>query len=346
MLTINVEEKVHRSELRLFLYGVRKEHISHFVPPLKDVRWSKQHSCWHIPATNANRDRFIPKVLTANEIEVKELINKFKTYLEIKRYSSATQERYLECVQLFFRFYRDKPIAEITHEDIVRFNAEYIVARNLSFSYQNQFVNGLKLFYKIVSDHQIDTTLIGRPKTQKRLPSVLSQREIKKMLEGLSNEKHRAMLSLIYACGLRRGELLALLPKDILSDRGLLHIRNGKGRKDRMIPISDKIIEMLRSYYRHYRPKTWLFEGMQPGSPYSERSLQLVMKQALQRAGIKKPATLHWLRHSYATHLLEKGVDLRYIQQLLGHSSSRTTEIYTHVTMSSLSNIQSPFDSL
>ena len=154
------------------------------------------------------------------------------------------------------------------------------------------------------------------------------------------------MLSLIYACGLRRSELLNLSLSDVLSDRNVLFIRQSKGKKDRVIPISNKIIEMLRTYYKAYKPKVWLFEGQNAGERYSERSLQLVLKQALKKAGNTKPVSLHWLRHSYATHLLESGTDLRYIQELLGHNSSKTTEIYTHVTTKSLQQIRSPFDEL
>jgi len=154
------------------------------------------------------------------------------------------------------------------------------------------------------------------------------------------------MLSLIYACGLRRGELLRLKSGDVDSTRGLLKVYQGKGKKDRVVPISDKIIEMLRDYYKLYKPKKWLFEGQFAGNQYNEQSLQSVLKQALNKANINKPVSLHWLRHSYATHLLESGTDLRYIQELLGHKSSKTTEIYTHVTTQSLQNIRSPFDDL
>jgi integrase/recombinase XerD len=154
------------------------------------------------------------------------------------------------------------------------------------------------------------------------------------------------MLSLIYSCGLRRSELLNLKPADIDSNRKLVIIRGGKGKKDRIVPLSMKIIEMLREYYKANKPKIWLFEGQNPGQPYDERSLQQVLKQSIQKAGINKPVTLHWLRHSYATHLLENGTDIRYIQVLLGHNSTKTTEIYTHVSTRSLQNIVSPFDNL
>ena len=185
-----------------------------------------------------------------------------------------------------------------------------------------------------------------RPRSEHKLPNVLSKEEVAAILKALPNQKHRTMLSLIYACGLRRGELLNLKPENIDSKRHLLIILKAKGKKDRVVPISDKVITMLREYYKIYKPKIWLFEGQSTAEQYSESSLQEVLKNAIQKAGIKKPVTLHWLRHSYATHLLEAGTDLRYIQELLGHKSSKTTEIYTHVSEKSLQKISSPFDNL
>ncbi len=154
------------------------------------------------------------------------------------------------------------------------------------------------------------------------------------------------MLSLVYACGLRRSELLHIKPRDIDSKRKLLLIRNAKGRKDRIAPLSDKLIAMLRAYYKIYKPKTWLFEGQKKGSKYSATSVQKILKLAISEAKINKPVSLHWLRHSYATHLLEAETDLRYIQEILGHKSSKTTEIYTHVSTKSIQQIKSPFDEL
>ncbi|WP_317245664.1 tyrosine-type recombinase/integrase [Flavobacterium amniphilum] len=154
------------------------------------------------------------------------------------------------------------------------------------------------------------------------------------------------MLSMIYSCGLRCGELLALQPIHIDSKRNIVLLKNAKGKKDRIVPLSQKILIMLREYYLMYKPKVFLFEGQNQGMPYDSRSLQQVLKQALKKAAITKPVTLHWLRHSYATHLLESGTDLRYIQELLGHNSSKTTEIYTHVSTKSIQLIKSPFDEL
>jgi integrase/recombinase XerD len=191
----------------------------------------------------------------------------------------------------------------------------------------------------------MEVDFIQRPRREKRLPNVLSKNEVKSILEAPTNLKHRAMLSLIYACGLRRSELLSLTKFDIDSKRMVVIIRMAKGKKDRIVPLSPKILSLLRDYYKSYNPKEFLFEG-QGGGEYSEKSLENVFKQSLLKANNKKPVTLHWLRHSYATHLLESGTDLRYIQDLLGHKSSKTTEIYTHVSTKNIQNIRSPFDDL
>ena len=184
---------------------------------------------------------------------------------------------------------------------------------------------------------------IHRPKRAKLLPNVLSKEEIKLILNAHSNIKHKMMLSLIYSCGLRCGELLALQPVHIDSKRNLVLLKNAKGKKDRIAPLSPKILKMLREYYKDYKPAVWLFEGQIKGEQYSEKSLQSVLKQALQKTGITKPVSLHWLRHSYATHLLESGTDLRYIQELLGHSDISTTQIYTHINSKQIRDIYNQY---
>jgi len=270
----------------------------------------------------------------------------YKKWLKHKRYSESTINTYTEAIKHFLIFFGDKEIRNLNNEDIVEYVNDHIIKKGLSFSYQNQLVNSLKLFFKEVEKSKIDIEKLERPRREYKLPNVLSKEEVKQILNTHTNVKHKTMLSLIYACGLRRSELLNLRPIDVDSKRGLLIIKQAKGRKDRVVPISDKIIEMLREYYRMFMPKNWLFEGQIAGKQYSEKSLQNVLKQALEKAKIKKPVSLHWLRHSYATHLLEAGTDLRYIQELLGHKSSKTTEIYTHISTKTIQNIKSPFDDL
>jgi integrase/recombinase XerD len=273
-------------------------------------------------------------------------IEAFEQWMEHKRYSESTLKTYLHAITIFLRFISPKPSREVTNTDMVQFVHEYLLPKGLSLSYQNQAVNAARLFFKTIQGSRLITEQIERPRRGHKLPNVLSKEEVKFILEAPKNIKHRTMLSLIYACGLRRSELLNLTPGNIDSKRHLLVILNAKGKKDRVIPISDKVIEMLRDYYKVYKPKIWLFEGQAKGEKYSEASLQKVLKISLDLAKVKKPATLHWLRHSYATHLLESGTDLRYIQELLGHKSSKTTEIYTHVSEKSLQKIKSPFDEL
>lgn len=278
--------------------------------------------------------------------ETREAIVQFENWLLSKRYSKSTIKTYCDVLRVFFTFHKTISIQHITMQNIIQFNTEYIIGRGLSISYQNQFVNALKLFYLIIRNTNIIIENIARPRREYRLPNVLSKEEVKILLNTIRNLKHRTMLCLLYSCGLRSGELLNLQPTDIDSKRNIILIKKSKGKKDRIVPLSPKILEMLREYYRYYKPKTYLFEGQNIGEQYDSRSLQLVLKQAVKKAGIHKPVTLHWLRHSYATHLLESGTDLRYIQELLGHNSSRTTEIYTHVSTKNIQQIKSPFDDL
>ncbi len=276
----------------------------------------------------------------------KQAIQTFIRYLNSKRYSSNTIKVYSDSMSTFLRYFSMKDITDISNDDLIDFNNNYILKNNFSASFQNQVVNAVKLYFSTIQLKKIDVELIHRPRREKVLPNVLSKEEVKQLLLVSANIKHRIMLSMIYACGLRRSELLKLKPNDILSDRGLIIIRQSKGKKDRVVPLSPILLIQLRDYFKIYRPKTWLFEGDTIGQQYSERSLQLVLKRQLAKTTIKKDVTLHWLRHSYATHLLENGTDLRYIQELLGHKSSKTTEIYTHVSTKNIQNIRSPFDEL
>jgi integrase/recombinase XerD len=278
--------------------------------------------------------------------EIEDSLNKLKQWMTYRRYGDSSIKSYREGMKAFLLYIHPKPLQEVTPDDMVDFVNNYIIKKNLSYSFQNQVINAAKIFFKEIVPCKFDVIKFERPRSEHKLPNVLSKDEIRALLDSYSNVKHKTMLSLIYACGLRRSELLNLKPIDVHSARHKLIIRNSKGKKDRLINISDKTINMLRDYFRAYRPKVWLFEGQFAGSQYHERSLQMALKGGLAKAKIKKPATLHWLRHSYATHLLEDGVSLRYIQELLGHKSSKTTEIYTHVSENGLDNIKSPFDTL
>jgi len=306
--------------------------------------WDAGLRAWLLPDTPDHRRTLRLEVEVILSQPHAQRIATFTDWLKSKRYSDNTVKVYTDCMRVFLRFFNDRDAQELTDSDVIRFNNDYILANKLSASYQNQAVNAIKLFYSAMEHKRMDVQLVHRPKTEKLLPNVLSKEEVQQLLKALRNKKHVAMLALIYACGLRRGEVLKLLPSDVDAKRKILIIRQAKGRKDRIAPLPDMIIDMLRAYYKVSRPVKWLFEGQQPGEPYSERSIELVFKKALRQSGVKRPATLHWLRHSYATHLLEGGTDLRYIQELLGHKSSKTTEIYTHVSARNLQAIRSPIE--
>lgn len=338
----------YNKESRIAVLFEKNPELISRIKQINGSRWSQSLGVWHIPDTDENRTRF--KILKIAESLPNEeglaAMKRFQQWLRSKRYSESTIKTYSEALKSFLVFYRQKDISDITNENVIIYNNEFILKNNLSASYQNQIVNAIKLFFRIVENKKIDPELIHRPKRSKILPNVLSKEEIKAILEAPANLKHKTMLSLIYSCGLRCGELLALKPVHIDSKRNIVLLKNSKGKKDRIVPLSLKILEMLRDYYKAYKPMTYLFEGQTAGTQYDDRSLQQVLKQSIKKAGISKPVTLHWLRHSYATHLLESGTDLRYIQELLGHNSSKTTEIYTHVSTKSIQQIKSPFDDL
>jgi integrase/recombinase XerD len=292
--------------------------------------------------SNSLNDQDLPQLSEKG----KEDLEKYRRWMESHRYPETTIRTYTGMVTTFLRFVSPKEASGCTSDDLLKLTDEYILPSGLSYSFQNQMISAVKKFYGKIYKSVIDPGEISRPRPQHRLPNVLSKEEVKKILDAPVNEKHRVMLSVIYACGLRRSELIGLIPSDIEKDRKLLRIRQSKGYKDRVVPISEKLIEMIGTYFTRYKPVTFLFEGQYRGLRYSASSLDKVFKEACKRAGIKREVTLHGLRHSYATHLLESGTDLRYIQELLGHRSSRTTEIYTHVTTQSIQKIRSPFDDL
>lgn len=374
---IEVKTLVYKNEQRLALYFPYNEELVKLIKSFPDAAWSNSNKCWHIANGRNNMKELFqvfngkgyldtstifsnkeePKkqvvhvskkvtletILTSQQIEK---ISQFKDWLNSRRYSPNTVKTYTEALRTFLRFYNNKPLNEINNQDLIKFNNEYILKNGYSSSFQNQVVNAIKLFFKKIENTQLEIELIHRPKRPTLLPNVLSKEEVTKILKAHKNIKHKSMLSLIYSYGLRRSELLNLKMTDINAERNLIVIRNAKGNKDRVVPLSIKVLDLLREYYKTYKPQTWLFEGENNNTQYSENSLQNVFKQAIAKVGMKKPVTLHWLRHSYATHLIESGTDLRYIQELLGHKSSKTTEIYTHVTEKSISKIKSPFDNL
>ena len=262
------------------------------------------------------------------------------------RYSESTLKTYQNTFEEFINYYHQYEIDKIDETQIIAFLRYLVMERKVSSSYQNQSINSIKFYYERVLGGQRKFYFIERPHKEKTLPTVLSEKEVQEIIQSVSNVKHKVALMTIYSAGLRISECINLQLKDIDSERMQIRIAQGKGKKDRYTLLSTKTLQVLRLYFIKYKPKIWLFEGAKEGEPYSAKSIQNVFQEAIKATGIKKNATVHTLRHSFATHLLENGTDLRYIQSLLGHESSKTTEIYTHITTKGFDQIKSPLDGL
>lgn len=342
--------------------------ITAHVRGIFGARWSSSQCCWHLPYTDSSiqaiedmaselgvvlsnfdrlrqerKLRYFDRYVFGEKAEA---LRKLEQYLIAQRYSEKSIKTYVEALRTFFSYFAEKSIADISHRDIVVFNREYIIRNGFSSSYQNQIISAVKIFFRCITGRSFNLEEVERPRRGRHLPEIFSVAEIEKLLKSIRNRKHRAALALTYACGLRRGELLNLRITSVDSKRRMLMVKASKGNKDRLVPLPMGMIEMLREYYKEYRPTTWLFEGQVMGMRLSESCLREAFARGLQQAGINKKLTLHSLRHSYATHLLEKGTDLRFIQVLLGHQSSKTTEIYTHVSARAIERIRSPFEDL
>ena len=361
MRTILVENVLHKSKKRIKLIFSFDVEIMNIIDTIEGVAWSSSINCWHIPfkenyltdLQNLFKDE--AQIVDRGKVKYSTNLNlskehtnaleKFYRFLKNRRYSDQTIKNYIKRIRDFLEFFSDKEIDLITNEDVQYFNYEKMIKKRASYTVQNQFVTSLKLFLKTVSESKIDIQEVERAKKSRKLPEIFSKKEVERIINSTENLKHKTILFLTYGCGLRRSEIGRIRLLDVNSDRKILQIRNAKGRKDRFVPISNKLIDALRLYYKIYKPKKYLFETKQ-GVPYPAETAYKVFKSALLKSGNKKKVGIHSLRHSYATHLLENGTDLRYIQEILGHKSSKTTEIYTHVSTHNISNINSPADDL
>ncbi|HAM11367.1 MAG TPA: hypothetical protein DDY34_18630 [Bacteroidales bacterium] len=266
-------------------------------------------------------------------------------YLDENRYSTRTREAYLSMMDFFFRYFSDKDPMEISNSEMSRFIYEFIIKLGYSASYQNQMISAIKTYYSMMGENALNIEVPGRPRRTRSLPKTFSKEEVVRILNSSGNIKHKLLLWIIYSCGLRRSEVTNIKLKDIDRNRSIIHIREGKGMVDRIVPVSEKVWHKVDEYLAGYSPREYLFEG-QTGGRYSSESVYRVFKSALVKAGIRKDVGVHSLRHSYATHLHENGLDIKYIQELLGHKSTRTTEIYTHVSRRNLIAVRSPIEDL
>jgi len=342
------------------------------VQELNDIAWSDEFNMYYLPNNKHNLDNvyklfrgvaWIDSQYFFQHTRSKQLKETFdvswyrkrerqpnfrfcpESYLqklELKKYSNNTVKSYVKCFEDFINHYHDKVIDNLNENDI-RDYLQYLIQTNRSKSYINQSINSIKFYFEIVLGMPNRFYNIERPRKDKKLPFVLSKEHILQIIESTNNIKHRCIVSLLYSAGLRRSELLNLKISDIDSARMLIRVQDAKGSKDRYSILSETTLIDLRVYYKQWKPKAYLFESPK-GGKYSANSVGKIVANAAANAGINKPVSPHILRHSFATHLLENGTDLRHIQLLLGHSSTKTTEIYTHVAKSSFNSIKNPLD--
>lgn len=297
------------------------------------------------PGTTIESRQFQTAPIPAKKLgnEAVEALEKVEQSIILKGYSRNTLKNYRNELIQFFSYFEGRDYKAIRKEEIESFVAMLISKHKISNTKQNQLINAIKFYYEKVLGQPREFYDIQRPKKAKELPNVLSMQEVRRLINTPDNIKHKAMLYLIYSAGLRSGELLKLRIRDIQTEQGYIFIKGAKGKKDRRTVLSEKLLILLREYYKQYRPAYWLFEG-QDGGQYTARSLQAVFRKAAEKSNINPWATLHTLRHSFATHCLQNGMNLRQVQVLLGHSSPKTTEIYTHVLEISNKVLKSPLD--
>lgn len=368
---VKLEIKKHRGVWYLFIEFEFSQRINSVIQTMQ-CTWSKTHRAWYVDSDEKTINMVVQRLkphaviddraLKSSRIHVllkrqrnlplKHLseataleVERFHNYMVGKDYSRNTINAYKSLIEVYLSYFADRDFQELSNDDVMLFMREYVQERNYSTTYKRQMMSAIKLFYRNRLSTEIELDRLPKIQASHTLPKVLSKKEIEKILQAASNLKHKAVLSLMYSAGLRLNEVLQLKPEDIDGNRSMIWVRNGKGKKDRRIKLSSKMLDMLRKYYKAYRPVEYLFEGP-AGRPYSSSSVAKILKRYAAKAQIKRTVTCHMLRHSYATHLLESGVDLRYIQELLGHKSSRTTEIYTYVSSESIEKIDSPIDDL
>lgn len=275
-----------------------------------------------------------------------EALEKFIQQLQLKAYSPSTIKTYRNEFMQLLQLLKNKPVNDLTVEDIKRYMVFTMKKEGISENTAHSRLNALKFYFEQVLGREKFFWEIPRPKKKMLLPKVISEEKILTGLLAVENLKHKTILLLAYSAGMRVSEVIQLKITDINSDRMQITINEAKGKKDRVVTLSETILLLLRDYYKEYAPKEWLFEGQYPGEHYSARSAQAIFKDAYKKLNLPQTVSFHSLRHSYATHLLENGTDITYIQKLLGHNDIKTTLRYTHVSNKDIGKIESPLDKL
>ena len=349
-----LECATHKGNSQITIRFAYNTEIINILKSLNGIKWSKSLKSWYLLKSSENINKilnllenhnipFTNRVSIRNKKHTTTFPTSYELLLKRKRYSTNTIKVYTSFLKKFIDYLNNKPIENATEEDIRNFQDYLIHKKKVSISTQNQAINAIKFYFEKVLQRAHKTYYIERPKKPKQLPKVLSEQQIFRILKHSENLKHKFILALLYSSGLRISELLALRKEDILYDKNLIFVRSGKGNKDRTTIFAEHMKKLHNLYINEYKPNYWLIEGLNR-KQYSSSSVAKILKRAALKAGVSQNVTPHMLRHSFATHMLEQGIDLRYIQNILGHGSSKTTEIYTRVTSKSLAKIKSPLD--
>ena len=379
MHTITLSLKTHKGEERIFVEFASSKTINDAVKQVPGIRWSESNKRWHLPPEKNSIKELQQKVNllaiidtsvlktqleerkkrslavlspVAQKIMLHELcadnqtaLDIFIKTLQLKAYSHNTIKTYRTEFGVLLKLLRNHSVNDLREGHIKSYILFLLQKKKYSESQAHTAINAIKFYFEKVLNRPQIVVHIPRPKKPWQLPKVHAPEQVKKIIGATNNEKHKTMMMLAYASGLRLQEIINLKITDINSARMVIEVRRGKGKKDRQVVLSEKLLEQLRKYFRMYKPKNWLFEG-RPGEQYGYRTLQEVFGNAKEKAGIKMAGGIHTMRHSFATHLLENGTDLRLIQELLGHNSIKTTIRYTHVSRAQIGKIKSPLDEL
>lgn len=364
--SITLKRETHHNSDVLSIYMKKDDELNSIAKQL-NARYSASRRMWHIPFDSKAVNRVFeaykgrafvdyssitdtgrtPKASNIKKTEwtkaQKDAMWAYADKLKVRRYSKSAFTTYGYFFKQYLAAHPSKDPRDITEKEIIAHVVKTVEARNYSTKTQNQIINSIKFYYEKVLELDKKTYWIPRPRKETKLPTVASEEEVVRLLVAAANTKHQCIIGMLYSTGIRRGELINLRLADIDIDRRQVFVRGGKGKKDRVTVLSDRMINALNKYSSEWHPQYWLFEGP-GGKRYSGTSIGMVVKNAVQKAGIKKNITPHVLRHSFATHMMERGTDTRYIQELLGHASIETTAIYAHVSRKNLAKIKSPLD--
>ncbi len=381
MDTVILKPLQHRGAECIGIYFSHNAAIKLAVKKITGVKWSQGNTCWYLPL---NKESFTALTLALNKIAVLQTsllkkwlqkrnavkainasaaskatspasrfsddnlraLGKFVQQLTLKAYSPSTIKTYRNEFSQLLQTIKQKNVASLTPADLRRYMVYALEKEGISENTAHSRLNALKFYFEQVLGREKFFWEIPRPKKPQKLPKVLSEEKIIEGLLAVENLKHKTLLLLAYSAGLRVSEVIQLKIKDIDSERMQIRINNAKGKKDRVVTLSKSILVLLRKYYKEYQPATWLFEGQNPAEHYHARSAQLVFNAAFKQLNLPPGASFHSLRHSFATHLLENGTDIAYIQKLLGHNDIKTTLRYTHVSNRDIGKIESPLDKI